>query len=173
LSARFPGGEPASTSPESARVQRGDDADFCPEMLGIGSDGERRLRRRLEQNGVDNRLVVIGDVGDGRGQGKHHMEVRHGKQFGLTVLQPFSRCRALTFRAMPVAAAAKGDEGVRAVFVFATCSITAQRRCAAALDHRHHLQLFKADMAAIGITPRGAVAAEDVRYLQHGPGHAS
>jgi hypothetical protein len=34
-------------------------------------------------------------------------------------------------------------------------------------------QLFKADMAAIGLTPRGAVAAEDIRHLQRRPGHAS
>jgi hypothetical protein len=73
---------------------------------------------------------------------------------------------------MTIATAAIGDDAVRAVLVFAARNITSQRRRAAALDCRHHFQLFEADMAAIGDTPRGAVVAENVRYLQHRPGHA-
>jgi len=44
---------------------------------------------------------------------------------------------------------------------------------AAALDCRHDLQLLKADMAGMGLTPCRAMAAEDIRNLQsraqHGP----
>jgi len=42
----------------------------------------------------------------------------------------------------------------------------AERRCAAALDRPHNLQLPQADMATIGITPSGAVVAENIRDLQ-------
>ena len=43
---------------------------------------------------------------------------------------------------------------------------------AAALDGAHHLELVEAHVAAVGVTPRGPVAAEDVRDLQSWAGHA-
>jgi hypothetical protein len=42
----------------------------------------------------------------------------------------------------------------------------AERRRAAALNRAHDLQLLQADMAAIGLTPSGAVVAENIRDLQ-------
>ena len=55
--------------------------------------------------------------------------------------------------------------------VLATCDVAAERRGAAALDRAHHLQLVEADVAAVGLAPRGTVLAEDVRELQNGPNH--
>ena len=46
-------------------------------MFGISGDGERGLGGGLEQQIVDHRLVLIGDVGDGRRQRVHDMKVRH------------------------------------------------------------------------------------------------
>ena len=43
---------------------------------------------------------------------------------------------------------------------------------AAALDGAHHLELVEAHVAAVGVTPRGPVAAEDVRDLESWAGHA-
>ena len=43
-------------------VQHGRDTDPGAEALGIGSDGERRLGRRLHQQVVDYTLVLVGDV---------------------------------------------------------------------------------------------------------------
>src|SRR6266850_8515860 len=37
---------------------------------------------------------------------------------------------------------------------------------AAVLDRRHHLELAEADMAGVGLAPRPAMAAEDIRNLQ-------
>ena len=34
------------------------------EMLGVGCNGDQGLGRDLEQQAIDDRLVVIGDVGD-------------------------------------------------------------------------------------------------------------
>jgi hypothetical protein len=51
--------------------------------------------------------------------------------------------------------------------------MTAERRRAAALDRTHHLQLAKAHVAAVGITPRGPVIAENVRDFQSWAGHVS
>ena len=50
--------------------------------------------------------------------------------------------------------------------VLAARNMTSERRRAAALDGRHHLQLAKAHMAAIGLTPSGTMVAEDIRNLQ-------
>jgi hypothetical protein len=44
--------------------------------------------------------------------------------------------------------------------------MAAERRRAATLDRRHHLQLVETDMAGMGLTPCWAMAAEDIRNLQ-------
>ena len=46
-----------------------------------------------------------------------------------------------------------------------------ERRRAAALDGRHHLQLVEADVTGIGRTPCRPVLAEDIRDLQLRTGH--
>ena len=70
---------------------------------------------------------------------------------------------------MPIAAAVVGDRRVRAVLT--ARDMAAERRRAAALDRRHHLQLAEAHMAGIGFTPSRPVVAEDVRNLQRWTGH--
>src|SRR5271168_1236937 len=150
-------------------VQYRRDADAPSEVLGVGRDGEHRLRRGLEQQIVDHGLVLVGDVANRRGQREDDVEVGNREQFGLARRHPLACCRALTLRAVPVAAAVIGDRGVGAVL--ATRDVTAQRRCAAVLDGAHHLELEQADVTAVGMTPRGPVVAEDVRDLQSWTGH--
>jgi hypothetical protein len=55
---------------------------------------------------------------------------------------------------------------VAALLVLAARNKAAERRRAAALDGTHDLHLLQADMAAVGVTPSGAVFAEDIRDLQ-------
>jgi dienelactone hydrolase len=50
--------------------------------------------------------------------------------------------------------------------LLAARDMPAQRRCAAALDRRHHLELAEAHMAGIGFAPRRSMAAENIRDLQ-------
>jgi hypothetical protein len=45
-------------------VQHGSDADTRAQMLGVGRDRGQRLGRGLEQDVVDHRFVLIGDVGN-------------------------------------------------------------------------------------------------------------
>jgi hypothetical protein len=52
-------------------------------MLGVGCNGDQGLGRDLEQQAIDDRLVVIGDVGDLSRQGEDDMEVGNRQQFGL------------------------------------------------------------------------------------------
>src|SRR5512132_1044051 len=65
---------------------------------------------------------------------------------------------------MPVAATVVGD--LRVLAPLAGGDVTAERRSTAALDRAHHLQLAEAQVAGVGVTPRGPVIAEDVRDLE-------
>src|SRR3984893_18118354 len=64
-----------------------------------------------------------------------------------------------------------GNLGVAAVLVLAACDMTPERCRAAARDHRHHLELAAADMAAVDWTPCRSMAAENIRNLQRRAGH--
>jgi hypothetical protein len=55
--------------------------------------------------------------------------------------------------------------------LLAALDVPAERRRAAALDRRHHLQLVEADVSGIGSTPRRPVVAEDIRDLQRWTEH--
>ena len=146
------------------------DADAGAEVLWVGRDRDQGLGRGLEQQIVDDGLVLVGDIGDGRRQREHDMIVRHRQQIGLARRQPFLCRSALALRAVPVAAGVVRDLAVGAVL--AARDMAAERCRAAALDRRHHLQLTEADMAGIGPAPCRAVAAEDVRDLQRWTRHA-
>jgi hypothetical protein len=103
------------------------EADAGAEMLGIGRDREHGLGGGLEQEVVDHGLVLIGDIGDPARQREDDMEVGHRQQLGFARLHPFARLRALTLRAMPVAAAVVRDGGVAAGLVL-TCPPSAAVR---------------------------------------------
>ncbi len=153
-------------------VQHGGDTDARAKMLGIGGDFEHCCGRGLEQDAVNHGLVLIGDLGDGRGQREHHVEIGHGQQLRLALGEPFPRRSTLTLWAVPVAATIERDDGMRAAIVLATRNVAAKRRRAAALDGTHHFQLPEADMTAVGMTPSGTMIAENIRDLQRWPGHA-
>src|SRR5208337_4460250 len=86
-------------------MEHGSDADPSTEVLGIGGDHHHRLRRCLEQQVVDDRLVLPGDVGDLGGQREDDMEVADRQQVGLTLSEPCASRSALALRTMPVATA--------------------------------------------------------------------
>src|SRR5467141_944894 len=67
---------------------------------------------------------------------------------------------------MSIAARVIGDLRIAAVLVLAARDMAAERCRAAVLDRRHHLELAEADMAGVGLAPRLAMAAEDIRNLQ-------
>src|ERR1700751_1362140 len=104
---------------------------------------------------VDPRLVLIGDIADWRGQCDTHVEVWHGQQLRRPRLHPLKRRRALALWAMPIAAAIVGDGRVAAGGVFAAHDMPAEGRRAAVLDRVHHLELAKAQVTAVDLTPSG------------------
>ena len=147
-------------------------ADPGAEMLRIGGDRQQRLGRGLEQQVIDHRLVLVGDVGDRGRQGEDEVEVGHGQEIGLALRQPVPCGGALTLRAVAVAAGVVGDLGVGAVLAARRHGRRAPR-CGSSRSAAHHLELAEAHMAGVGVAPRGPVATEDVRDLQTAGGRMS
>ena len=145
-------------------VQDGGEADARAQMLGIGGDGGQRLGGGPEQEVVDGGLVVERDGGDRRRQGEDDVVVGDRQQLGLAFGEPLPRRRALTLRAVPIAAGVVGDAFMRAVL--AALDVSAERGSATGLDRRHDLQLCEARMAGVGLAPCGPVGAKDVGDLQ-------
>ena len=85
-------------------VEDGGEADVRAQMLRVGGDGGQRLGGGPEQEVVDDGLVLERDRADRRRQGEDDVIVGNREEFGLALGQPLPRRRALTLRAVPVAA---------------------------------------------------------------------
>jgi hypothetical protein len=150
-------------------VEHGGDTDAGTEVFGIGRDRENGLARGLEQQIVDHRLILIGELSDRRREREDHVEVGHRQELGLALGEPPLCRRALAFWAMAIATGIVGDGRVSAVL--AARDMAAERRRPTALDRRHHLELAEAHMAGVGVTPRQSEVAEDIRYFESGTDH--
>jgi hypothetical protein len=147
-------------------VEHGGDADARAEVARVGGDGQHGLRRGLEQQIVDRRLVGERNGGDLGGHGEDDMEVPNRQQVGLARGEPFARRRSLALGAVPVPAAVVGDAGVAAVL--AALDVSAQRGGATGLDGRHHLELGEVDVPGVHRPPGRSMPAEDVGDFQRG-----
>ncbi len=147
-------------------VEYGDEADLGAEMAWIGSDCAQRLGRRLEQDGVDRRLVLEGDFGGRRRQCEDDVEIWHRQQFGLPLGEPRGACRAPAFRAMAVATRIIGDANQAALG--AALDMAAKPGSAARLDRCHDAAFGATEAAGMCLAISLAVAAEDIRHLQCG-----
>ena len=76
-------------------VERGGDADPGAKMLGVSRDRQHCLGGGPEQQVVDDRLVLPGDVGDLGRQREDDMEVSDRQQVGFALSEPGARGRAL------------------------------------------------------------------------------
>jgi hypothetical protein len=74
------------------RMENGYDADAGAQVFGISRNRDHRLGR--EQDVVDRRLVLIGDVGNDRRQREHEVIIGDGQEFGLALGKPRLRRRA-------------------------------------------------------------------------------
>jgi hypothetical protein len=75
--------------PKSGEIPRPvDNAELGAEMPWIGRDGGERLRGRAEQDRVDHRFVLEGDLANRRRQCEDDMEVWHRQQLGLPLREP-------------------------------------------------------------------------------------
>src|ERR1700722_15755944 len=85
-------------------VENGGDGDVGAQVPGVGCDGEHGLGRGLEQDVIDHRLVLVGDVDDRAWQREYQVEVRHRQEFGLARFEPLPGCWRLALGAVPVTA---------------------------------------------------------------------
>jgi hypothetical protein len=56
-------------------VEHGGEPDAGAEMLGIGRNRDQGLGGDFQQQVIDDRLILIGDVGDRSRQGEDNMEI--------------------------------------------------------------------------------------------------
>ena len=148
--------------------QRGTDAG--PQMLAVSRDGLQYLGGDIEQQPIEFGLVLVRQIGNGRGQREDHVVILHGQQIGLAGVKPALGCSALAPGAVAVAAGVVGDQFGGAAI--AAQDMSPQCRCAALLNGRHDLALRQAQVAALAVTPGCTMLAEDVGDLQRGPLHA-
>jgi len=145
-------------------MQHCNEADLCPQMFGIGGDRAQRLGRRLEQDGVDRRLVLEGDRRDLGRQCEHHVEIGNRQKLVLPRGEPFPAGLALALGAMPVATGVVGyadrPAGPAALDMAAEFGGPAQ------LDRAHRAALDTSEMTDIDLSIRLTMAAEDIRHLQ-------
>ena len=147
-------------------VEHGGDADPGAKMSGIGRDCHHRLRRRPEQQVVEERLVPPGDVGDLGWQREHDVEIADRQQVGLALGEPGSRGGGLTLRAVPIAATVVGDPKIATVV--AAIDMAAECGGAAVLDRRHDLELGKVEGTGLNGAIAGPFSSEDIGDLKRG-----
>jgi hypothetical protein len=135
-------------------------------MLRVGCDRHHRLRRRPEQQVVDDRLILPGDVGDLSRQREDDVEIADRQQVGLSLGEPGSRGGALASGTMSISTRVIGDPDVAAVV--AAIDMAAERRRPAVLDRRHDLELGKAQVTGLSKAVAGPFSAEDVGDLDRG-----
>ncbi len=73
----------------------------------------------------------------------------------------------MALRTMPVAAGVISDLGIGTLLT--ARDMAAERRLAAVIDRRHHLELTEPNMADVGAAPGGPIGAEDIRDLDGRP----
>ena len=123
----------------SPGVQHGEEPDRGPEMARIGGDGAERVCGRVEEDAIDHRFVLCGDLGDGLGYREHDVKVLAVEQVGRPVLDPRGAGQRLAAGAMPIAAAVVPDPGVPAVV--ALLDMAAERGGAARRNRGHDAPL--------------------------------
>lgn len=90
-------------------MEDGGHAELGAEVLGVGRDGGERLGSAAEQDGIDDGLVLEGDLRGGGRHGEDDVEIRHGKELGLPLGKPLRARRALALRTVPIATGVVGD----------------------------------------------------------------
>ena len=115
--------------------------DSSTKVLGVGGNLDHRVSARPHQQIVGLAFVLVRNICDLFGQSEDEVEVSYGQQFSFPCRQPCLCRTRLTLWAVAVAARVVGDVLMRAVD--AARNMPAERRCAAALDCAHDLQLIR------------------------------
>ena len=153
----------------SPGVQHGSKANAGTEVFGIGGERTQGLGARLEQPIVEQRFILIGDLGDGCGQSEYEVVVFDGEQLRLPIGEPLLGSKTLTFRAVPITTRVVSD--LHRITVVTPQDMSTEFCPATLFNRRHHLELPEGHVPAIFQTPREALVAENIRDLQGRPSH--
>lgn len=145
-------------------MKEGKEADPGAEVLGIGGDGQQRLRTGVEQKLVEAGLVLQRQRVELLGNREDDVEVFDGQQFGSAPLDPLGPLAVLAFGAVAVAARVVADALL--LTVVAAVDMAAESGSAAGLDGPHHAVLLDGQPVALPVL--AAEAAEDVGHLEGG-----
>ena len=129
------------------RVQHQRGTDARAQVLGIGRNRLQDFCGDVEQQSIDNDLVRVSDVGDGRRQREHHMAVIDRQQVALAGIEPALRRLGLALLAVPETAGVVRDLDL--VAALAARDMSTKCCGAALLDGGHHYQLAQAQVRAL------------------------
>ena len=93
----------------SPRMQNGEEADFSPEMPGVGGNFEHGLSAGAEEQIVEQPWVTLTQRVQLMGQGEDDVEVRDAEQVLFASCQPTVTCLRLAFGTVSVATGIIGD----------------------------------------------------------------
>ena len=151
-------------------VQHAEEADFCPEMLGIASDFQKGFRTGAKQEIVEELLVLQHQRGQMTGKREDDMDVASREKFLATCLDPTVAGSSLTLWTMPVAAAVVGDGGPLAA-AGALIEVTAQCGGATPRNSQQHFDMLPADPAAVSFDEGVACCADEIGNFENWPVH--
>lgn len=131
-------------------MEHGGHAELSAEMLGIGRNGGERLCRAAEQDGIDDRLVMEGNLSGGRRQGEDDVEIRHRRS---SVCRSASHCaRAAPCHFGQCRLRVVGD--VRSAAVVALLDMAAEHRRPTRGDGAHRAALDAAEVTGMRLSKR-------------------
>jgi len=148
-------------------MKHGGEADLGAQVPGIGRDLLEGLRRRLEEDGVDDLLVLEGDLGDLLGEGEDDVEVLHRQEICLPGLQPVGTGHGLALGTVPITARVVGNLFVTALV--ATLDVTAECCGSTGCQTTENSLLGRRDTITPDLEKGLAVSADDVGHLQVWP----
>ena len=145
-------------------VKNGEEADFGPEMLRIGSDTAQGFGRGAKKNAIDDAFILQGHSGNLLGDREDNVKIGDIEQFGLTILNPVCPGQRLAFRTVAVGTGVVADPLMTALVTLLPMS--AQSCGPAHFDGSHHTPMSCRQGCRMFLTIIVAVAAEDIRHLQ-------
>ena len=151
----------------SPGVQHGEEPERGAQMLRIRADGAQGLCGAAEEEGVHDRLVLVGDRRDLVRDGEDDVKILSLQQLGLAGLQPPRPGQGLALGAVAIAARVVGRARVPAGVTL--LQVPTQGGGAAGCDRPHHPLLLLG--AGVGRPVGGPVPAEHLRHFEPGPEH--
>src|SRR5207237_3429894 len=88
----------------SPGMQHSSEADLRAEVLGVGRDGDQGFGGGFEQQVIDDRFVLVGDVGDRSREGEDDMEIGQRQQLSSASGETVFGTGGLALGSMPTAA---------------------------------------------------------------------